>query len=165
MIEISPCMLTLIESVEGRRSKIYQCGAGHWTIGIGHKLTRDELEMGAIKIDGKLVQWRQGLTDEQIDALARQDIEAACWAIISGVRVPLTECQRSALASFVFNVGINAFRESTLLKKLNEGDYDSVPRELGRWVHATTADRQKIRLKGLEGRRAQEVAMWRGEVA
>lgn len=165
MIEISPCMLKLIETVEGRRHKTYQCGAGHWTIGVGHKLTRDELEMGAIKIDGRLVQWRGGLTDEQIDILARQDTETACWAIVSGVRVPLTECQRAALASFVFNVGINAFRDSTLLKKLNEGDYGAVPHELMRWVHATTADGQKVRQKGLESRRAQEVAMWRGEVA
>ena len=52
------------------------------------------------------------------------------------MRVPLAQHQFDALVSFVFNVGGGAFRESTLLRELNAGDYDAVPRELNRWVKA-----------------------------
>ena len=49
----------------------------------------------------------------------------------------LTEPQADALISFAFNVGNGAFQESTLLKLLNQGDYDSVPAQLDRWTKAS----------------------------
>lgn len=52
------------------------------------------------------------------------------------VTVPLQQHQVDALVSFVFNVGGGAFAESTLLRELNAGHYDAVPRELPRWVKA-----------------------------
>jgi GH24 family phage-related lysozyme (muramidase) len=53
--------------------------------------------------------------------------------------VPLEQDQFDVLTSFVFNVGSGAFRESTLLKLLNQGKYDEVPEQLDRWVKAGAA--------------------------
>jgi hypothetical protein len=50
--------------------------------------------------------------------------------------VPLEQDQFDVLTSFVCNVGSGAFRESTLLKLLNQGKYDEVPEQLDRWVKA-----------------------------
>ena len=44
--------------------------------------------------------------------------------------------QFDALVSFVFNVGAGAFGGSTLLRRLNQGEYKAVPAELMRWVNS-----------------------------
>jgi len=75
------------------------------------------------------------------------------------VKVPLTDNQFAALVSFIYNVGVSAFKRSTLLKKLNRGDYDSVPVELMKWTRS--GDKYP---KGLKNRRAAEAGLWvRGE--
>ena len=82
--------------------------------------------------------------------MARAQLEAM-------TTVSLSPRQKAALTSFVFNVGIGAYRRSTLRKLVNAGDLVSVPGELKRWVHAG-----KQRLAGLEARRAAEIALWEG---
>ena len=151
-----------IESLEGKRRKVYNCEAGCPTIGKGHKLTCDELEMGVVRIGDRWVQWRDGLDDEQIDTLLAQDMAESLDAIKRLVKVPLTDYQRIALESFVFNAGAGAFAESTLLKLLNDGRYDDVPAQMMRWVHVTKGG-EKVKSRGLINRRTAEVAMWRGE--
>lgn len=49
------------------------------------------------------------------------------------VKVKLTQNQFDALVSFVYNVGVGAFRTSTLLRKLNNGDYVGAAAEFKRW--------------------------------
>ena len=71
------------------------------------------------------------------------------------VKVPLNQNQFDALVSFVFNVGNNAFRDSTLVKVLNAGHFDQVPTQLRRWIR----DNGKI-VKGLINRREKEIALW-----
>ena len=56
---------------------------------------------------------------------------------MSKVRVPVTDNQLLALASFTYNVGENAFSGSTLLKLLNNGtNKDVVAQQFDRWVNA-----------------------------
>jgi len=74
---------------------------------------------------------------------------------LNAVKVPLTDNQFAALVSFTYNVGAGALRRSTLLKKLNKGDYDGVPAELMKWTRAGSK-----KLKGLENRRAAEAGLW-----
>ena len=68
------------------------------------------------------------------------------------VDVPLTQYQFDALVSFVFNLGSGAFGGSTLLKKLNAGDYSAVPAQLMRWNKAGGRV-----LRGLTRRRQAEI--------
>jgi len=67
--------------------------------------------------------------------------------------VELNDWQFGALVSLCINIGAKAFTSSTLVKKLNGGDYDSVPRELMKWVN----DNGK-RVPGLVNRRARDAA-------
>jgi len=67
----------------------------------------------------------------------------------------INQNQFDALVSFVFNIGGHAFRESTLLKKLNAGEYDQVPDQLRRWIYSGG----KV-VKGLINRREKEIERW-----
>lgn len=118
---------------------------GHpWTIGYGHTS------------DGHMKVYR-GLTisPAQAEAALVHDLGETAAAIEAAVKVPLSDNQFGALVSFVFNVGIDAFRKSTLLKKLNRGDYDAVPAELARWRY----NDGKV-MQGLINRRAAEAGLW-----
>lgn len=142
----------LLTKREGCVLTMYKDSAGLATIGVGHLLTAEELASGQI---AGLGLWRPGITAAQADDLLRRDLAVAEAAVESEVVVDLTPGQFDALVSFVFNVGVTAFRHSTLLKLLNAGDYASVPAQLRRWVHAGgTVD------PGLIRRRESEIRQW-----
>jgi lysozyme len=67
------------------------------------------------------------------------------------VRVPVSKGEAIALADFVFNVGGPKFSTSTLLRKLNAGDYAGAADEFGKWIYSNGK-----RLAGLVKRRAAE---------
>jgi len=85
------------------------------------------------------------------------DLDHACDVIEREVKVDLTQGQMDALADFIFNVGAGAFRESTLLRVLNFGEYNRVPDELRRWIYANGEPNE-----GLKARREGEVILWNG---
>lgn len=115
-----------------------------WTIGHGH--TSDK-KMRVSK--------GQVITKKQAEELLIHDAEEAANVIRSRVLVPLSSNQLGALISFVFNVGGGQFTSSTLLKRLNRGDYASVPFELRRW----NKNDGRV-MQGLVNRREAEAALW-----
>lgn len=121
----------------------YQDGSGNLTIGCGHA--------------GHDVTPGMTITREQADALFRSDIKPCEDAINATIKVPLKQNQFDALCSFSFNVGVGAFQSSTLVKKLNAGQYDQVPKELERWNESN-----KQVNRGLVNRRNSEIAQWNG---
>lgn len=114
--------VNLIKEFEGLRLKAYKCPADIWTIGYGHTAG-----IGPDNI----------ITEEQAISLLYQDVAESERAVNQYVYVQLTQNQFDALVSFVFNLGVGNFRTSTLLKKLNAGDYDGAAQEFGRWIHAS----------------------------
>lgn len=96
-------------------------------------------------------------TDPECDSLLRSDLKEVQIQVDRLVKVPLQEYQRAALYSFAFNVGTRAFAASTLLLKLNTGDYNGARDELSRWIFA----RGQIH-KGLINRR--QIERWLFEV-
>lgn len=90
-----------------------------------------------------------------IDRLLLRDLHIAELVVNSNVRVKLTQNQYNALVSFAFNVGVGAFRKSTLLRLLNNSGYESVPDQMRRWIFS--AGRQ---IQGLKNRREKEVKLW-----
>lgn len=87
------------------------------------------------------------------------DTATAGAAVERYVKVPLNDNQYGALVAFTLNVGNGAFAGSTLLKKLNAGDYGSVPGELMKWTKTTIAGK-KVTSNGLKNRRAAEAGLW-----
>lgn len=109
-----------------------------WTIGYGHTLGVKE---------------GMTITEQRANELLDLDLFRFEDRVNRLVKVPLNQAQYDALVSFDFNTG--ALHKSTLLRKLNAGDYQSVPDELSRWVFD-----DGVKLKGLVRRRAEEAAMW-----
>ena len=105
----------------------------------------------------KGVRLGQVYTREQCDNLLARDLLEANAGVDSCVRVPLTESQRTALVSFAYNVGRGNLCGSTLVRKLNTGDYVGACNELPRWVYA-----KGVKLPGLVKRREQERALCLG---
>ncbi len=140
---------------EGFRAAAYRDAGGQLTIGVGHLLTKSELASGKIRIQGAAVRYAAGLTEEQVMDLLSQDLAGVEEAVNDSVAVELSQNQFDALVSFCFNVGVSAFRNSTLLKLLNQGLYREVPAQWRRWVYC----RGQV-VPGLIGRREQEIALW-----
>ena len=122
----------------------YKCSAGVLTQGFGS--TR------GIKAD-------QGWTTEYCEERLTKDLNEHAEAIKHYVTVPLTQNQYDALVSFIFNLGATAFRNSSLLKILNQNKYHEVPAQLMRWDKARV-NGKLIPLAGLTRRRAAEAAMF-----
>lgn len=113
-----------------------------WTIGYGHTKTA-----------------RQGMviTEAQAEQLLRDDLEWVEAAIDKLVKVPLTQNQYDALASLIFNIGGSAFSKSTVLRKLNAGDYRGAAEAFLMWDKQRDRQTGKMNaLRGLTKRRQQE---------
>jgi lysozyme len=154
-MDMSPVGLDMLTQLEGKENQMYHDEVGLPTIGVGHLLTKDELMSGKIWIDGEGVQWGNGLTDEEVETLLARDTSNAARAVEAATNVPLTQPQFDALVSFAFNVGLVAFRKSTLLKLLNDGQFNTVPAQMRRWVYA-----KGMIVPALQKRREVEIARW-----
>ncbi|MBD2107525.1 lysozyme [Nodosilinea sp. FACHB-13] len=133
----------------------YDDGLGNQIIGYGHLIQPQEHQSGTINIDGELVPFARGISQAQAKTLLDQDLKPIRQKIDDLVTVELVNNQRDALASFVYNIGLQAFEESTLLKKLNAGEYDAVPAELMKFTKAGGEE-----FPGLVNRRKAEVELW-----
>ena len=104
---------------------------------------------------GPTVKLHQTKTQQECDELLAGDLGRAFDAINryvdDGINENMPPARRAALASFIFNVGPGAFRDSTLLKRLNAGKPRAACNELMRWVYAGGR-----KLAGLVNRRTTE---------
>jgi lysozyme len=69
-------------------------------------------------------------------AILLNDLEAYARDVRSLVKVPLNENQHGALTSFTYNLGKGNLAKSTLLKRLNAGDYAGAAAQFGQWINA-----------------------------
>lgn len=122
----------------------YKCPANVMTIGYGHT---------------KGVKKNMRITKEEAENLLRDDLRTFEAEVKNMVDVPLSQYQFDALVSFVYNLGAANFKSSTLLKKLNAGDYAAVPAQLMRWNKARVGGKLQP-LTGLTRRRSAEAALF-----
>jgi len=120
-MKISQEGLSLIKKFEGLRLKAYYCSGGVLTIGYGHT--------GGVKETDTI-------TVEEAEKLLRADVFKFEEYVEDNVMVELDQSQFDALVAWTFNLGPGNLRESTMLKKLNNGEYESVPFEMRRWNKA-----------------------------
>ena len=97
------------------------------------------------------------MTQAEADAAFEKELQPFERVVDGAVKVGLGQNERSALVSFAYNCGSGAFLGSTLLRKLNAGNYNAVPSELMKWVHAAGASGP---VPGLINRRRAEVVLW-----
>ena len=113
--------LALIKRFEGCRLESYKCSANVLTIGYGHTSGVKETDT---------------ITQDEADKLLQEDVEQFEKHVDDNVTVELGQSQFDALVAWTFNLGVGNLRESTMLKKLNNEDYKSVPSEMKRWNKA-----------------------------
>ena len=145
--------LELIKESEQFRAKPYICPAGVPTIGWG---TTKYPTGRKVTMSDKPITIGQANTYLAFDCM---EIEKAVETL---VKHPLNENQFSALVSFAYNVGINALRNSTLLKKININPFDSsIKAEFQRWNKARNPKTKKLEvLGGLTKRREKEANLY-----
>lgn len=141
--KISRGGLEKIKKHEALRLKPYKDIAGKSTIGWGHLILSSETYL----LDP------DGISKEKATELLRLDLARTERAINNLVLVALNGNQYDSLVSFVFNIGITAFGKSTLLKKLNKGDYKGASLQFPRWKYVGSKPSA-----GLLARRAAEQA-------
>jgi lysozyme len=149
----------LLSQWEGVRARVYNDSVGLPTIGVGHLLTAQERASGAIAIAGQPVRYANGLTPVQVQQLLEQDLARFENAVSNCVTCELDQNQFDALVSLSFNIGPEAFRNSSLVKALNQGNYTDVPDEFRRWTNAGG-----VESRGLVNRRENEIKLWFGEI-
>lgn len=145
MRKISQEGLALIKQWEGLRLGAYKDAIGVWTIGYGHTSAAGK----------PFVHKGMTITEKQAEELLCKDLRQFENTVAKAVTVSLNSWQFAALVSFCYNVGTTAFCNSTLLKKLNQGEYEAVPAELQKWTKAGGK-----RLRGLVHRRVAEAGLW-----
>lgn len=132
----------LIKQFEGCHLKAYPdpgSGGDPWTIGWG--ATGPGIAKGVV--------WTQATADGRL----AQDVARFANGVRNALTAPVNDNQLGALISFAYNVGLANLKSSTLLRKVNAGDYDGAKGQFSRWNRAAG----KV-MRGLTRRRAAEAA-------
>lgn len=106
-LRINDAGLQIIKESEGLRLEAYNLG-GQWLIGYGHSRTA-----------------RAGMTitESEAERLLREDVRDSENAVKNMVEVPMNVNQFSAMVSLAYNLGSGGFSRSTVLERINQGDY------------------------------------------
>lgn len=104
--------------------------------------------------DGSPVRMGETITRKQAELLLSKDVSLFSSAIKRCVKVPLSQGEFDAYVSLTYNIGDGAFCRSTLVKRLNAGDYAGACEEIKRWDKMGGR-----RLRGLTTRRLREYRM------
>ena len=133
--------MKLLEQFEGLRLEAYRDSASIATIGFG-----------SIKYpNGKKVKLGDKITKAQAKEYKLHDLKEFESTVNTSVKVPLTQNQYDALVSLSYNIGSGAFKNSTLLKKLNSGDYKGAAEQFLVWNKVNSK-----KVQGLVNRREAE---------
>lgn len=147
-MQVSQNGLNLIKEFEGLSLIPYLCPKNIPTIGYGNTYYEDGTK---VTLNDKAITEQRA--NELLEFIANKDFGSNINKVI---KVPLTQNQFDALVSFAYNVGNKNFNWSTLLKKLNQGDYDGASNEFGRWNQSNGNI-----LKGLVLRRQKEKELFK----
>jgi lysozyme len=134
-----------LKSVEGCRLTAYKDTVGVWTIGYGHS---ERAGLPPVPVKGLTI------TDEAAEDILRLDLQKFERAVAQAVEVPVTQKQFDALVSFAFNIGVQGFRRSTVVKRLNQGDHLSAAEAMLMWNKPPE----------IIGRRQKEYAMFKSGI-
>ena len=143
-MKVSQECVNLVKFFEGFEGKAYLCPANVWPIGYGR--TRN-------------VRDGDRITEVQAERDLLEELEEFAEQVLNSVKVELTQNELDALTSWTYNLGVGNLNSSTLLKKLNAGDKNSVTSEMLRWNKAAG----KV-LAVLTRRREAEAKLWAKEV-
>jgi len=150
--EVPLAATAVVKRIEGFYPKPYDDNGdqpgGTWTIGYGtivdvngHPVTPDT----------------PSVTEEQATELLQRDMLGAASDVRKRVQAKLLVCQAAALISWTYNLGGGNLAKSTMLTRINAGDFAAVPNEMRKWI-----SQEGRPLVGLLRRRWAEAAIFQG---
>jgi lysozyme len=142
--QVSRAAVDLIKRFEGYRSKAAQLPDGRWTIGYGHTLTARE---GA------------QVSEQDAEALLLYDLISVAHAVNEQTFTPLTQNQFDALCAFAFNIGLDNFKRSSVLRRVNEGSLLQAACAMEMWRKADF-EGERIVVDALVRRRSAEKTLF-----
>ena len=142
--QVSRAAVDLIKRFEGYRMKAAQLPDGRWTIGYGHTLTA-----------------RGGATvsEKDAEALLLYDLISVAHAVNEQTYAPLNQNQFDALVCFAFNIGVDNFMRSGVLRRINEGSLLQAACAMEMWRKADF-EGERIVIDALVRRRAAEKTLF-----
>lgn len=136
-MNISDILINKLKAFEGYRRKAYRCAAGVWTCGYGHTHG---------------VTPRTTCNESLAEAWLRSDLRPIERFLSSIPEITKTQGRFDACADFCYNLGIGAFKASTLFKRIQRNDMlEAIQAEFLKWVYAGGKQ-----LEGLKTRRQWE---------
>lgn len=135
-------VIKLIKKSEGLSLEPYLCPAGVPTIGFGSTLYENNVP---VTLDDA------SITEERATNIMLHQLVGYENAVNRYVKVNINQNQFDALVDFAYNTGVGNFRTSTLLKKINQKDFEGASKEFRRWIYSNG-----VVLNGLIVRRRRE---------
>lgn len=171
MTKISLKLVDFIKKHEGLSLYPYVCPAGKLTVGYGHVIRNNDIILGVNgkllnRILNKIKKFIQGfrqinnflktlfprsMSQRRADQILKQDIQKFFNGIKPLIKVDLSKNQIYALTSLTYNIGLGAFKKSTLLRLINQEKFTEAAQQFDRWVYANGK-----KLNGLVKRRNEE---------
>lgn len=133
--------LGLVTSWEGYKREVYLDPVGIPTVCYGH-VVPDNVKVGT------------GFSNEACHTILYSDLRVASDGFDKLVVSKVNVNQKAAFVSFIFNVGLDNFKKSKMLKLINDGRIEDACHELPRWVYA-----KGKKLQGLVNRRNAEMEL------
>lgn len=124
-MRISEQGVALIKQFEGYEENAYQDIVGVWTIGFGTTM-----------VDGQPVHAGMTCSVSRASSWLAVDVDTYLTEAAPHITTPLNQNQVDSIASFIYNLGVPAFKKSTLLKKINSGDMKGAAAEFMKWNKA-----------------------------
>ena len=164
---------TLLKKFENEELKGFEKGSwfphksiegGTRTVGWGHKITADEKKRGVIKVGEQLVNFKNGMTPQQVNQLYEQDTAKARSIARKSLvknKSDIEPNELQALTSLIYNVGQGAWAKSNAKKYLESGNIDRFLKEAFDSKIGFVKSNKKI-LKGLVDRRSKERNLFQG---
>jgi lysozyme len=143
-LPVLPATSSLIKEFEGFRSSAYIDSSGLPVIGYGQT-----------RVNGATVKLGQSISQEQANIALQEELAQIQQLVLAHVKVNLNPYQLGALTSLVYNAGAVIVKNSTLIEKLNGGDYLGAAQEFVRWNKANSGG-QLVVFPGLTKRRMAE---------
>ena len=122
-MKVSSKGLELIKEFEGFSSTAYLCSAKKATIGYGNTFWED----------GTPVKIGDQISKERAETLLKHVVDNFSVAVEVDIKIEVTQNQFDALVSLAYNIGLGAFKNSTLLRQLNRGNFVDASHEFLRW--------------------------------
>ncbi|OGB26497.1 MAG: hypothetical protein A3I66_21450 [Burkholderiales bacterium RIFCSPLOWO2_02_FULL_57_36] len=134
---IAAVTISTVSLLEGRSNDPYKDIVGVWTV-----------------CDGETNVKMRRYTNAECDGMLRTSLVKYGNGILECIAVPVSQNQHAAFTSFAYNVGVPSFCKSSLVKKLNAGDYEGACRGMMAWTYAGGKY-----VQGLANRREVEVRL------